>query len=114
LATRQENKEEQTRMRAEIAQLTNRRYGTNYETTDITDCDGCTTEGERLFSGCKNCLIRRCAREKKVENCAYCAEYACVKLEAFFKIEPIAKTRSDAIRRSIRGAGAASRSATGF
>jgi len=35
LATRQENKEEQARMRAEIVQLCKEQYGMNYELEDI-------------------------------------------------------------------------------
>jgi hypothetical protein len=77
LATRQENKDEQRRMRAEISRLLKEQYGMNYQPEEITDCDGCRTDGVRLFSGCMNCLIRKCAREKGLENCAYCTEYAC-------------------------------------
>jgi hypothetical protein len=98
LATRQESKEEQASMRAEIVKLCKEQYGINYKLEDITDCDGCRTEGGRLFSACKNCPIRKCAREKGLENCAYCAEYACDKLEAFFKTDPTARTRLDAVR----------------
>ncbi len=88
----------QVRMRIEISQLLNGQYGMNYELEEITDCDGCRTEGGRLFSGCKNCLIRKCAREKGLENCAYCAEYACERLEAFFSSDQNAKIRLDEIR----------------
>jgi hypothetical protein len=70
---------------------------------DITDCDGCITQGGRLFSACKNCSIRKCTREKKLENCAHCTEYSCGKLEAFFKKEPTARTRLDTVRSSILG-----------
>ncbi len=101
LATRQENKEEQASMRIEISPLLKGQYGMTYEPEDITDCDGCRADGGRLFSGCKNCLIRKCAREKGLENCAYCAEYACERREAFFSSEPTAKTRLDEVRRSI-------------
>jgi hypothetical protein len=101
LATRQEDKEEQARMRAEIARLCKEQYGMNYAPEDITDCDGCPTEGERLFSACNHCLIRKCAREKGLENCAHCTEYACEKLAAFFATEPAARTRLDKIRSSI-------------
>ena len=101
LATMQENKEEQARMRAEIVRLCNERYGTNYKLEEITDCDGCRTEGDRLFSASKNCNIRKCAREKKLDNCAYCPEYACSTLEAFFKAEPAARTRLDEIKNRI-------------
>jgi len=102
LATRQENKEEQARMRAEIVQLCKEQYGMDYELEDITDCDGCRTEDGRLFSACKNCLIRKCAKQKGLENCAYCTEYACVRLEAFFGTDPTAKIRLDEIRIGIR------------
>lgn len=101
LATRQEDKEERARMRAEIVKLCKDHYGINYKVEDITDCDGCHTEGERRFSASKNCPIRKCAREKELENCAYCTEYACGKLKAFFKTDPTAKTRLDAVRDSI-------------
>jgi Protein of unknown function (DUF3795) len=101
LATRQEKKEEQARMRAEIIKLCKDNYGINYMLEDITDCDGCQTEGERLFSSSKNCPIRKCARERELENCAYCTEYACGKLEAFFKTDLTAKARLDAVRDSI-------------
>jgi hypothetical protein len=101
LATRQENKEERARMRADIVKLCKDHYGINYKVEDISDCDGCHTEGERLFSSSKDCPIRTCAREKALENCAYCTEYACGKLEAFFKTDPAAKARLDAVRESI-------------
>lgn len=101
LATRQENKDEQWRMRAEIARLLKEQYGMNYQPEEITDCDGCRTEGGRLFSGCKNCLIRKCAREKELASCAYCTEYACERLETFFAAEPTAKARLDEIRARI-------------
>jgi hypothetical protein len=100
LATRTVNKEEQARMRVEIARLCKEQYGMKYEPADITDCDGCRTEGERLFSACKNCPIRNCAMQMGIENCAYCSEYACENLEAFFAKEPAAKTRLHEILRT--------------
>jgi hypothetical protein len=98
LATRQENKEEQLRTRTEIVRLCKEHYGMQYELTDITDCDGCRTEGGRLFSACKTCVMRNCARKKGLENCAYCPEYACKELRSFFEKDPGAKTRLDEIR----------------
>jgi len=65
---------------------------------DITDCDGCRTEGGRLFSGCKKYQIRKCARQEGFENCAYCS--ACEKLKEFFVTDPNAKARLDVIRSS--------------
>jgi len=101
LATREQNKEAQTQLRAEIARLCNERYGTKYEAKDITDCDGCRTEGGRLFIGSHSCVLRKCARQKGVATCAQCAEYVCEKLAAFFASDPEAKERLDEMRKSI-------------
>jgi hypothetical protein len=101
LATRAENEEEQKRMRSEIAQLCQEQYGMAYKPEDITDCDACPTEGGRLFFACADCVIRKCARENGLENCAYCNEYACERLEAFFATEPTARARLDEMRNSI-------------
>ncbi len=101
LATRQKNKKEQERMRAEIVKQCQEHYGITYKPEDITGCTGCKTEGGMLFSASRNCLIRKCARRKRLENCASCAEYACEKLTAFFKTDPAAGKRLDAIRNSI-------------
>lgn len=98
LATRQKNKKEQARMRAEIVKRCQVHYGIKYTLEDITDCDGCKTAGGRLFSASTNCLIRKCARGKRLENCALCAEYACEKLTALFKTDLTARKRLDAIR----------------
>ncbi len=101
LATRQENEEEQLKMRAEIVQLCNEHYGLKYEVEDIINCDGCRTESGRLFSACKKCPIRKCAKQKGIDNCAHCPEYACVQLEALFRTEPTARKRLDEIRSGI-------------
>jgi hypothetical protein len=102
LATRQENKEVQASIRAEVVNQCKEHYGIQYQHEDITDCDGCRTDGDRLFSASRNCPIRTCARKRKLENCAHCTDYICEKLETFFKKEADAKTRLDSIRRSIR------------
>jgi len=98
VATREENKAEQERMRAEIARLCSEQYGMEYRPEDITNCDGCRTEGGRLFAACKKCPIRSCARQKGLESCASCPDFACGKLEAFFATEPAAKTRLEEVR----------------
>jgi hypothetical protein len=101
LATREEDKEEQKRMRSEIAQLCREQYEMAYSLEDIGDCDGCPMEGGRLFSACRDCAIRNCARQKGIESCAYCVEYVCERLEAFFAAEPAARLCLDEIRNSI-------------
>lgn len=101
-ATRVEGTEEQARLRAEIARQCREHYGMEYDAEDITDCDGCRADEGRLFSGCKNCRIRKCAREKGLENCARCADYACPDLQAFFAKDPAARIRLDEIRNAVR------------
>ncbi len=100
LAAREEDKEKQARLREAIALVCNEKYGMMYGPEDITDCDGCRTGG-RLFAGSRSCAIRKCAVDKGVINCAYCADYICGKLEGFFAADQEAKVRLDEVRKSI-------------
>jgi hypothetical protein len=97
-ATNEDNADRKEKMRIEIAKLSNQIYETNYCSNDITDCDGCLTENERLFPGCQDCKIRNCAREKNLPNCAFCSHYVCESLNTFFKDNAEAKSRLDFIR----------------
>jgi len=98
LATREKDDDKRYDMKVQIVREIKKHYGEECKPEDITDCDGCKTESGRLFSGCRNCHMRKCARRKGVENCAYCDEYACEKIEKFFATDPDAKARLDAIR----------------
>jgi hypothetical protein len=97
-ATHEENETLKEKMRMEIAKRCNSLYDTKYSSKDITDCDGCRAENARLFPGCINCYIRKCARDKEIPNCAYCSEYICETLETFFKDNTESKSRLDFIR----------------
>jgi len=101
LATREQDPNKKREMRAEIAQKINELYNEKMKAENVTDCDGCKPEGARLFSGCKKCEIRKCARAKALENCAHCGQYPCEKLKKLFDTEPHAKSRLDAIRNSL-------------
>ncbi|MGB2807124.1 MAG: DUF3795 domain-containing protein [Sedimentisphaerales bacterium] len=101
LATREKNGEKRDKMRVDIAEQIRKHYGTEYRPQDITDCDGCKSESGRLFSGSRKCEIRKCAREKSIENCAHCNEYACERLDKFFATDPEAKKRLDVIRSAL-------------
>ena len=101
LATRDTDDEKRHAMRVEIAQTIKVVYGTECKPEDVTDCDGCKTETGRLHSGCSKCQIRKCAREKSIENCAHCNEYACEKLEKFFTTDPQARKRLDQIKKEL-------------
>jgi len=43
----------------------------------ITPCAGCLAG-----DGDETCLVRPCANEKNLDNCAYCEQFACDKLKA--------------------------------
>ncbi len=86
--------------RAEVAKLWSEQYNSNLKPEDI-NCDGCISESNNILNYCNICEIRRCGKEKAVLNCAYCDEYACEKLENFFKMVPDSKIKLDKIR-SIR------------
>jgi len=101
VATRMSSPEEQARARREIYRVCTEQYKMEITLDDITDCDGCRTEGGRLFSGCKACGIRPCAREKNLESCALCPSFVCEKLETFLASEPSAKIRLEEIRLKV-------------
>ena len=102
LATIEQDKAQQQTMRASIALLCTETYGMALQPGDINDCDGCTANTGRLFSGCINCGIRVCAIQQHLENCAHCNEFACVKLSTFLSHEEGAKTKLEEIRTSGR------------
>jgi hypothetical protein len=101
LAAREMDAEMQRKKRAKIARFAKTLYGLDLKAEEITDCDGCTSEDGRMFATCKNCPIRTCAREKGLENCAYCPEYACDALSQFFKTEPACQERLEGIRNHL-------------
>ena len=69
-------------------------------TTASIACDGCLT-GERKSGHCFECEIRACGVERGVVNCAYCADYACDKLETFFGFAPDARATLEEIRLAL-------------
>ena len=87
-------------MRAEIAGMCTEHYGMNLRPADVSDCDGCRVESGRLFSGCAQCQIRRCAMEKKLSSCAFCLDYPCEALQNHFLVDPAAKARLESMRSS--------------
>lgn len=100
-ATWEEDKEKKVKMKAEIARRCNEEFETEFGPEEITDCEGCRTEGGRLFSGSKDCKIRKCAVIRGHENCAHCVEYPCEKLEEVFATDSSAKARLDVIKSKL-------------
>ena len=98
LATLEPDVKRKAEMRVQIAHQLAKIYGTTPKPEIITDCDGCKVTGGRLFTGCADCGIRLCANERKVENCAYCSDYACEKLIKHFNFDPDSRKRLEEIR----------------
>ncbi len=93
IATRNNDDEK----KAEVAKLWSGQYHVDLKPSDI-NCDGCTSDGDRLIGHCHVCEIRKCGKQKGVQNCAYCDDYKCEKLDGFFKMVPDAKKHLDEIR----------------
>jgi hypothetical protein len=49
-------------------------------------CDGCVVVDKRLMKWCNSCKVRECGLERNVENCAYCEDYPCEKLNNLWKM----------------------------
>ncbi len=97
-ATREKDREQKAKIKDYVVRQCQEHYDLTLRPADITDCDGCRNKTGRLYSGCRDCEIRACAQQKKLESCALCPEYACEKLLHFFTSDPSAKTRLEMIR----------------
>lgn len=53
-------------------------FGHQNYTAENVRCDGCLSDGRVADQECK---ARPCAREKGVENCAFCDEFPCEKMK---------------------------------
>ena len=101
LATIEEDRERQRTMRAAIAQECSELYGKQLTAEDINDCDGCLSDSGRLFSWCSQCEVRKCAMGRSLQNCAFCSDFACEKLKAYFKLDASAEKRLEEMRTSM-------------
>ena len=86
--------------RIEVAKKWSDEFNTEIKSEDI-NCDGCIFEDGRHFSHCMECPIRKCCKEHRLVNCAYCDEYPCKTLSKFFESGPDAKTTLDNIKDDI-------------
>jgi len=83
--------------RKRVAEIFTKQYGKEYKPEDI-NCASCINNSFRIFSYCNVCEIRKCGREKNVENCAHCPKYPCEKLSQLFSKYSKAKETLDEIR----------------
>jgi uncharacterized Fe-S radical SAM superfamily protein PflX len=83
-----------------LAQRARDEFGMPDATAESSMCDGCLADDGRQISYCAMCEIRSCAVARGLTNCAYCADYACEKLEGFFAHATEARSVLDQIRAS--------------
>ncbi|HUX05714.1 MAG TPA: DUF3795 domain-containing protein [Acidobacteriota bacterium] len=98
LISREEDEAKRERIRRDTLRICNEQYGMGLTLEDITECDGCTTAGGRLFAGCSKCKVRACVTKKGFESCAFCPECPCPELEEVHKLDSQARDRLDQIR----------------
>jgi hypothetical protein len=89
-----------------LAQRAREEFGIEDATAETSMCDGCLTEDGRQIAYCAMCEIRACAVARGLGgpppvNCAYCADYACDKLEAIFSHSAEARALLDEIQASL-------------
>ncbi|MBI5805014.1 DUF3795 domain-containing protein [candidate division TA06 bacterium] len=84
-------------LRANTAAHWSKLYQSDIKPEDVF-CQGCHSDGERLFNHCRVCLMRQCGKNLKLKNCAHCPDYACEKLKPFLEMVPEAKANLESIR----------------
>lgn len=89
-------------LRAQTAKEWSVMFHADIQAVDI-NCDGCPSDGPRLFHHCFECEIRKCAREKKAATCASCPEYSCKKLDEFLVMVPEARVTLEKLRKEVKG-----------
>lgn len=90
------NKKE--KMVDKIVKVSKSTYNIDVAASDINGCGGCRGESSQLFTLCKDCKIRECAKEKKIDYCSYCTDFPCDKLGPLYKDDPAAYIRLDLIK----------------
>ena len=81
--------------RKKTAEMYAVKYGFDLEPKDI-NCDGCHSDTGILISYCQTCEVRKCGRDKGVDDCTYCNEQPCGKLISLHRFSPAAKAAFEA------------------
>ncbi|MFY9151620.1 MAG: DUF3795 domain-containing protein [Prolixibacteraceae bacterium] len=100
LATLETDKAIQKSMRESVVEQCALLYGMNFRLEEITDCDGCRTTSDRLFTGCRQCKVRQCASAKNIESCAFCPAYLCDTLRNHFLLVPESEFELEKLRKN--------------
>lgn len=81
-----------------LAEQTRTVHGIKDATAETVMCDGCLAPEGRKIGYCTTCEVRACGVSRGLDNCAACPDYACEKLEGYFKMVPQARTVLDGLR----------------
>jgi len=92
---------EDAEMKRVVAEEWSKLYGHQMKPEDI-NCVSCVVVDGRHVGYCAICEIRTCGAKKKVQNCAYCIEYKCGKLEKIHTRSPKAKDRLEQVRKQTK------------
>lgn len=88
-------------LREKTAKEWSKMFNADIKASDI-NCHGCHGNGEKLFSHCHVCEIRKCGIEKGIEStCAECKDYACKKLEDLQQYLPNEKKQLDELNKKL-------------
>ena len=98
IATLENEEQKRLELRRNIVSEIRQKNHEEVTIEQLTDCDGCHTDGPRIYPSCARCAIRACARQKALENCSFCQEYPCDKLYVIFRSEQGARGRLDEMR----------------
>jgi predicted phosphodiesterase len=83
--------------RGKTSALYREKFGLDLKPEEI-NCDGCKSEVGRLIGYCQSCEIRRCCRDKGLDNCTHCADSPCEHLVRFHAFSPQAKESFEALK----------------
>ena len=84
-----------------LAEDWSKQFGFQMKPEDMT-CVGCAVLEGPHVGYCAKCVIRQCGVGKAVENCVFCVEYPCSKLEFIHSRKPEAKERLEQIRAHVK------------
>jgi hypothetical protein len=96
-------KNNDNKLRKKIAKKWSEEYDWKDLKQEDINCTGCLSLKEPLFRHCKECGVRKCGLEKKVNNCGECVEYdSCDKISSLHKMIPDGKPICDRIRKKTK------------
>jgi hypothetical protein len=88
-------------MKKTVAEEWSKSFGHQMKPEDI-NCVSCVVAEEPHIGYCNVCEIRTCGVQKRIENCAYCVEYACGKLDTVHSCSSKAKDNLEQIHKQIK------------